>query len=623
MASSSSPINQVVHFGEFTADLQEGALFRNGAKLKLQGQPFEILAVLLEHPGRLVTREDLRRRLWPSDTFVDFEHGLNAAVNRLREVLGDSADQPRFIETIPRRGYKFIPAVDGPNSLPVKSRLRKSVSIGSLAVLALAASLIALNLSRLREHFFGSGRKPLQSIAVLPLGNLSNDPQQEYFADGMTEALITELGKISALRVISRQSMMQYKGTKKSAPQIAKELSVEAVVEGSVLRVGNRVRISAQLIQAAPERHLWANSYDRDLRDILALHREMAQAVAREIRASLTSGEHPLPTKTRQIIPAAYENYLHGIHVLWDEATSDSARRAIVYFRSALALDPSLAEAHCGLAYSYIGLGHLAALAPSEAFPAAKSAALTSQQLGHDDSCEHVALGDVYFLYEWNWPVAETEYRRAIELNSSDAHAHNAYATFLAATGRPDQAISQAEKTLQLAPVSSMEQTEVSGLYYIVRQYDLAARQALHVLETAPDFSLAHLYLGLVYEQRGDLDRAIPELNRAFHLAGPRQVFVARASALSGHSSDARSLLAELQRPAKGKYVDPWAVALVYASLDEKDLALKWLEKAYTGRDHDMVFLRIWPQFDSLRSDSRFQQILNRMKFPLSQPVTH
>src|SRR5207253_459808 len=297
--SSPQASGPTIRFGEFAVDLETRELFRNGSKIKLQGQPLEILAVLVQHPGRVVTRDDLRRRLWPSDTFVDFEHGLNAAVNRLREALGDSAEEPRLIETIPRRGYRFIAPLDEHPPVSAGSRVVKWVAIAGVATTVLLAAVVAFNVGSWRERLFGGERQAIRSLAVLPLADLSSGPEQEYFAEGMTEALITELGEISALRVISRQSMMQYKGTRKSAPQIAKELNVEAVIEGSLIRAGDRVRISVQLIQAVPERHLWANSYDRDLRDVLALHSEMAHAVASEVRAKLTQQERSLLAATR------------------------------------------------------------------------------------------------------------------------------------------------------------------------------------------------------------------------------------------------------------------------------------------------------------------------------------
>jgi TolB-like protein/DNA-binding winged helix-turn-helix (wHTH) protein/Flp pilus assembly protein TadD len=622
MASSSNPLNQVVHFGEFTVELQAGELFRDGSKVKLRGQPFEILVVLLEQPGQLVTREELRRRLWPSDTFVDFEHGLNAAVNRLREALSDSADQPRFIETIPRRGYRFIAPVDGIALVPAKPRAFRWVGIGVLAALGLLAATVALNIGGSRERIFGSHKTPIRSVAVLPLANLSSDPEQEYFAEGMTEALITELGKISALRVISRQSMMQYKGTKKSAPQIARELNVEAVVEGSVLRAADRVRISLQLIQAAPERHLWASSYDRDLRDVLALHSEMARTVAGQVRVKLRPEERALLAGAPPVNPEAYDSYLHGARLLSDESTADSARRAVPHFERAISLDTSSALPYCGLANAYLLRGHLAALGPREAFPVAKAAALKAQELDDNVACAHWALAEVHFLYDWDWAAAEKEYHRAIELNPGNAELYNGYAHFLKdqGRGRDDEAFAELRRALELDPTVTM--ARIGFFFYFARQYDEVIQRDLKFLEATPNFSLTHLSLGLAYEQKKDFSRAIPELKRAVELSGDKvfPAYLAHAYAVSGKAREAKRILEELKQPSGRSYVDPWAIALVYAGLGEKDRAMEWLEKAYRNRDHDMAYCKVWPQFDPLRSDPRFQDLLRRMNFPPDTP---
>ncbi len=533
---SEASFPRAVRFGVFEFDPRAGELRKQGMKLKLQGQPIEILALLLKRPGEVITREELQKKLWPSDTFVDFEHGLNAAVNRLREAFGDSAEEPRFIETVPRRGYRFVASLEGRASASARRRVSKWVAIGGVAAVALLAALVTLNVGGWRERFLGGSRKPIRSLAVLPLANLSSNSEQDYFVDGMTEALITELGKISALRVISRQSMMQYKGTKKSAREIARELSVEALVEGSAVREGDRVRVSVQLIGAVPERHLWANSYDRDLRDVLKLHSEIARAVAGEVRAKLTPQEHGLLASAQPVNSEAYENYLHGMHLLWDEVTADSARRAIPHFERAIGLEPSWAAPHCGLAYSYIGLGHLGALPPRDTFPVGKAAASKAQQLDDSAGCAHLALAQVYFLYDWTWPAAEKEYRRAIELSPGDAFAHFEFAHFLAATGKTDEAVAQAKRTLQ---------------------------------------------------RQGD---------------------------------EARRILQDLKQPSGKNYVDPWLIVLVYVGLGEKDQAMEWLEKAYQNRSHDIVFSKVWPQFDPLRSDPRFQDLLRRMNFPLNTP---
>jgi len=466
----------------------------------------------------------------------------------------------------------------------------------------------------MRDAVFGPPRRPISSIAVLPLANLSNDPQQEYFADGMTEALITELGKISALRVISRQSMMQYKGTKKSAPQIAKELNVEAIVEGSVVRSADRVRISAQLVQVSPERQLWANSYDRDLRDVLALHSEIAQTVAGQIRVKLTLKERALLASAPPVNPEAYESYLHGARLLSDERTADSAQRAILHFERAISLDPGSALPYCGVATCYLLRGHSAAIGPRDAFPFAKAAALKAQEMDDNVACAHMALVEVHFLYDWDWAAAEKEYHRAIELSPGTAEFHTRYALFLQNQGRDDEALTELKRALDIDPMQHL----VGAIFYAARQYNEAIRWNLKVLETTPNYSPAHLFLGLAYEQKKDFSRAIPELKKAVELSQDKvfPAFVAHAYAVSGKNHEARSLLEELKQPSGKSYVDPWAIALVYTGLGEKDQAMEWLEKAYQNRDHDIAWCKTWPHFDPLRSDPQFQNLLRRMNLP-------
>ena len=614
--SSSDPTSSIVRFGEFTVDLEAGELLRGGVKVKLQGQPFQILVTLLSRQGHIVSREELRRNLWAGDAFVDFEHGLNAAVKRLRDALDDSAETPRYIETLPRRGYRFIAPMDGRiHALaPSISHARTWTLVGSAAALTLLVAAAALNVGGMRDAVFGFTRRPISSIAVLPLANLSSDPQQEYFADGMTEALITELGKISALRVISRQSMMQYKGTKKSAPQIAKELNVEAIVEGSVVRSADRVRISAQLVQVSPERQLWANSYDRDLRDVLALHSEIAQTVAGQIRVKLTLKERALLASAPPVNPEAYESYLHGARLLSDERTADSAQRAILHFERAISLDPGSALPYCGVATCYLLRGHSAAIGPRDAFPFAKAAALKAQELDDNVACAHMALAEVHFLYDWDWAAAEKEYHRAIELSPGTAEFHTRYALFLQNQGRDDEALTELKRALDIDPMQHL----VGAIFYAARQYNEAIRWNLKVLETTPNYSPAHLFLGLAYEQKKDFSRAIPELKKAVELSQDKvfPAFVAHAYAVSGKNHEARSILEELKQPSDKSYVDPWAIALVYTGLGEKDRAMEWLENAYRNRDHDVAFCKTWPHFDPLRSDPRFQDLLRHMNLP-------
>ncbi|MEE8606139.1 MAG: winged helix-turn-helix domain-containing protein, partial [Nitrospiraceae bacterium] len=344
----------VARFEGFEADPRAGELRKQGRKIKLQEKPFQLLCTLLQHPGEVVTREELRERLWPADTFVVFDDNLNTAIKKLREALGDSADNPRFVETLPRHGYRFIYPVEERPAPPISpsppapaggtfARRALPVAGTALAVVALLAVLIGLNVAGLRERLLGeAGRGQITSIAVLPLENLSGDPEQEYFVDGMTETLITELSKIGALTVISRQSVMQFKGTKKSLPEIARELNVDAVVEGSALHIGERVRITVQLIEAATDRNLWAENYDRELIDVLALHSEVAQAIAQEIKIAVTPEEGARLATARPVNPEAHRLYLLG-RFYWNKRNEKAFGKALDYFEQAIATDPDYA----------------------------------------------------------------------------------------------------------------------------------------------------------------------------------------------------------------------------------------------------------------------------------------
>lgn len=585
-------------------------------KLKLQGQPIEILKLLLEHPGEVITREELQGKLWPADTYVDFEHSLNAAVKRLRDALDDSADTPRYIETLARRGYRFIYPVDGLETpaLPApSSRIGRWVWLGSLTALALMTALIALNVGGWRGPIFRGGTRPISSIAVLPLANLSGDPEQDYFAEGMTEALITELGKISALRVISRQSMMQYKGTKKSAPQIAQELNVEAVVEGSVLRAGDRVRISVQLIGAVPERHLWAESYDRELRDVLALHSEMARAVAGEVRAKLTPQERALLASARPVNPEAYAAYLRGRY-FWSRILVEGLEKALESFQRAIKDDPSYAPAHAGVAFCYARLGY--SRPPKEFFPKAKTAALKAMELDETLAEAHSALAEVKFLFDWDWPGAERDYKRALELNPNSVDAHWQYGLFLVRImGRSDEGIAEAQRAQQLDPLSLLTNAALASNYLRARRYDEAIAQYKKTLELDPNAWLARDSLAWCYTLKGMYSEALAEYKKLeeFPFDHARLAYL---YAVSGKRNEALKAVRELTRSSLRQYVDPFDVAIAYAGLGDKDRVFEWLEKAYGERSAAMPVLKAEPFFDSLHSDPRFQELLRRMNFP-------
>ena len=436
---------QVIRFGVFEVDLQAGDLRKSGVKVKLQEKPFQVLAMLLERPGEVITREELQQRLWP-DVNVDFEHSLSTAIKKLRDALDDSADTPRYIETKPGRGYRFIAPVEG-----MERRAWPRIQAFSLALVAaviLVAVLVGLNLGGLRDKLLGSPAPgEITSIAVLPLKNLSGDTEQEYFVDGMTEALITELSKIGALKVISRTSAMRYKETDKSLPEIARELNVDAVVEGPALHIGERVRITVQLIEAASDRNLWADNYDRELSDVLAMHSEVAQAIAREIKIAVTPGEETRLASARAVNPEAYAAYLKG-RFHWYKNTPEDVDTAMKYFQLAINKDPNYALAYTGIAYVWGSRVHFGFVRPRDTFPG-KAAALKALELDDTLSEAHEVFANDKFFSDWDWSAAEREYKRAIELNPNNPDARAFYSLFLTSMGRPQEALAEIQRCVE------------------------------------------------------------------------------------------------------------------------------------------------------------------------------
>jgi len=436
----------VLRFDGYELDVHAGELCKRGKKVRLHGQPVQVLAALLRRPGKLVTREELRQDIWQSDTFVDFDHSLHNAIARLREALGDSAKSPRYIETLPRRGYRFIGKVD-----PVETEASPRAPMS--------------------EPFSGAQR--IQSIAVLPLEDHSRDREHEYFADGMTEALITSLAKIKALRVISRTSAMTYRGARKPLPQIARELNVDSVIEGSVLRSDDRIRIAAQLIHASTDEHLWAESYERDFRDILSLQSEIARHVAEQVRIVLTPAERASLARSRRIDPESHELYLKARY-FWNKRTEDSVRQALVFFQRAIDKDPTSAQAYAGIAHSYNILGYYNAQPSKEAYPMAKAAALKALELDPSLAEPHAALGVVKRDFEWDWNGAETEFQCAIELNPGYVEAHHWRSTLLSMQGQLDKGLRDKQKALEMDPLSVVIKVDLGRMYYFARDYDAA-----------------------------------------------------------------------------------------------------------------------------------------------------
>jgi TolB-like protein/DNA-binding winged helix-turn-helix (wHTH) protein/Flp pilus assembly protein TadD len=673
----------VVRFGTYEVSFQSGEVRKAGLRIKMQQQPMKLLKILLEHPGEVVTREELRSQVWPNESFGDFDQALNIAIGKLRSALGDSAESPRFIETLPKRGYRFIadvsvvdvdtrpkrpgsahgdlpgpdrdspesdsPESDGPESespesesperesperktgsgqriqdarlilapvAPTRRLWPTSRVLAALAVVIIIISVAILAVWQFRSH--GLAPAGIRSLAVLPLDNLSGDASQNYFADGMTDELITDLAQISALRVISRTSVMVYKGARKPLPQIARELNVDAVVEGTVLRSGDQVRITAQLIEASSDKHLWSQSYEGELRDTLALQNRVAGAIADQIRINLTPREQAALKNVRAVNPEAYESYLKGRY-FWNKRTADGLKVALAYFNQAIEQDPKYAQAYSGLADTYALLGdwQYAVMTPKEAFPKAKAAAIRALELDSALGEAHNSLAFVLDGFDWDLDSGGKEFRRAIELSPGYATAHHWYAWHLSLLGRYDEAIAEMRKAESLDPLSLIINADLAELLVLAHSYDESIQQSRKTIEMDPNFALAHNQLGQAYLQKHMYDEAVAELKKAVQLSGGSPTFIAnlaRAYVASGNRSEAVRLLSDLKKRSNPGYSNASEIAMIYASLGDADQAMNWLDKGYEERFNPGVLLR--PGFDPLRSDPRFQDIVHRIGLP-------
>lgn len=629
----------VLRFAEFELDGAAGELRKRGVKIKLQEQPLQVLIMLLLRQGQVVTREELRHSLWPSDTFVDFDHSLNSAVMRLRETLGDSADAPRYIQTIPKRGYRFLTPVSAlpaePRPIPTEPLAPQPVQISSPAPVALRekpgyrrVGLLALVIAggliiAAAFIFFLSGNRdqPLrgatvQSLVVLPIENLTGDREQEYLADGITDELTANLAKIRSVRVISRTSAMSYKGTRKPLPQIARELNVDAVVEGTLRRSGNRIRITTELIQAATDRHLWVETYDTELADILSTEADVVRAVAKEIRVTLTPQEqHEI--EARGMNAEAYEAYLKGRYY-WNKRTAEGMTRAIDYFQQAIQKDPNSALAYAGLADSYDVLASaiVEAVPTKDASPKAKAAALRAVQLDDSLAEAHTSLATMNFNYDWNWPATEKELQRALEINPSYATAHQRKSLYLIAMGRSAESIAEMNRARELDPMSVSINFSLGWRLYFARRYDEAITQLRNTLEMDPDSVLAHVVLGDVYEAKHQFREALAELQSAAVISGNKPLVLGALGHVygsMGNRNEALRIIDQLQAESATVYVSPVHLAQVYAGLGDSASAMRWLERAYQDRSNDLVFLKVDPQFDTLRSEPKFTELLKRI----------
>lgn len=633
MDATESP--QTYRFGDFAFDPSSGELQRHGLKVRLQEQPFQVLMLLLARPGEVVTREQVRQALWPGDTFVDFDAGLNSAIKRLRDALGDSADQPRFVETIPRRGYRFVAPVEAPSvpapappvtevpatpaaatPVPAQPARRSRFAGATAASAALAVVVVVLAVGVTRDRWRGdrSGPVAITSIAVLPFENLSGDREQEYFVDGMTDAIITKLAQVRALRVISRTSITQYQRTDKLLPRIAEDLNVDAVVEGTVMRSGDRVRVTAQLIHAPTDRHLWARTYERELRDVLALQAELAGAITQAVQVKVQPEEQRQLAARGTVDPEAYDAYLKG-RFFWNKRSAQSIAKAIEYFQQAIDRDPTYAPAYSGLSDAYRWSG-VQRLPPREYMPKAEAAARKALALDETLAEAHSSLAGVLYRYHWDWEGAEREFQRSLELDPNYAEGHRAYAIYLLTVRRHEEAVTEARRARELSPLSPVINVELAAALLRVGRYDEAIQQVHKTLEIDPKFFPAHATLALAYEGQGDRPRAVAALEKALPPASrENNHWLGYLYALSGRRVEALAVAARLEKLSRERYVNPQSIAVVYVGLGDRDQAMAWLEKAYENRSFEVLGFS-GQVFDHLEGDPRFQDLLRRMRFP-------
>jgi TolB-like protein/DNA-binding winged helix-turn-helix (wHTH) protein len=661
-----------VRSGLFEIDFGSGEIHKNGRRLPLQEQPFRVLALLLEHPGEVVTREVLQARLWPADTYVGFDEGLNTAIRKLRVAFGDSADNPRFIETLPRRGYRFIAPTkeiqthrhadtiaevdadlptdfgnreaageaftvtgdaqvrNSPTVPAVVSRVRPMRR--NLLILAVLAAILILTAvfykTGMPTHSSSSlGGQQRVMLAILPFQNLSADPGEEYFSDGLTEETITDLGQFSpeTLGVIARTSAMAYKHTNKTVSQIGHELHVDYILEGSVRREGEKVRISAQLIRVNDQTHLWARNYDRALKDMIDVQNDLGEAIAEQVRANLTPQRRIERSETHAVNPEAYDLYLKGRYY-WNQRTPAGIKQSIAYFQQAVAKDPNFALGYVGLADAYNISNIVGVYSAKESFPQVKAAATKAIELDPFLAEAHAALGMEKSHYEFDFPGAEREFLRAIDLNPNSAYAHLFYSNcYLSPMGRMAEAIAENQKAIALDPLSPPINNFMGVTYMLAGDYEKSYQQFLNMIAMDPSFPLAHEYFSGLLEVMGKYPEAIEEHEKSRLLSGSSpEESAAEAAALlkafktGGEKGFWQYTLQLILKPLKQDgSADAGLLAMVYAMGGNKDKAFEWLDKAYEQRDGQVITLITSdPVWKNLRDDPRFLAFVRRLGLP-------
>ena len=640
MTSQPAGLEQSIPFGEdFELELRPRRLRRGNRVLKMERIPLEVLLLLLERPGEIITRDEIVARVWGPGVFLDTDNSIRGAIRKIRHVLKDDPEQPRFIQTITGRGYRFIaPVIDRAPELeqaavsappaeneiaidagaqPQPDHKPRVLNPARWVVVGLSAGLlfaIAIFYVTNRRGPISTTVPHIRSLAVLPLKNLSGDPGQEYLADAMTEELIGRLAAIHDLGVISRTSVMQFKDARQSVPEIAKALGVDAIVEGSVIRDGNRIRVHAQLIRATTDEHFWSETYDREFGDVLTLESDIAQSIAAKVEVTVTGQEHALLVSTRKVSPEAYESFLKGAYMNLN--TRAGMEQAVTLFQDAIKKDPTFAPAYVGLANAYGALGMVySGVPPEQTRPKAMSAVRKALELDPQLAPAHILLANIYEK-EWKWSEAGEEFKRALELAPNDAEASRQLAFWLICEGRTDEGLARSQRARELDPMDADGLVNDGFQLFLARHYDDAIEVLRSALAVHPDLAMAHWFMGYNLIAKGQPDRAIPELERAVVLSDRSPAVIGvliRAYAHAGRRADALALLEELKRRSKAGYIPAGAFINAYLGLQDNEQAFVWLERGYEEKSGIMPLLKVHPHFDPVRNDPRFADLLRRV----------
>ncbi len=635
MAPQPVKVQEPIRFGgDFELDLVARRLSRGNRVLKVERIPLEIMALLIEHWGETVPRDEIVARVWGKGAFLDTDNSIRGAIRKIRQVLKDDPEQPQFIQTVTGEGYRFIApllgaqeekgaasppgedvrVVKAPMQVERELRARIPRARGRLMLPVVAGvTLLAITYAVFWRRLTSPTAPKIRSVAVLPMKNLSGDSAQEYLADGMTEEIIGRLSGVHDLRIISRTSVMQLKNTKLSVPEIAKALNVDAVVEGSVIREGNRIRVHAQLIRGSTDEHFWSEEYDREMTNVLVLQSEVAQAIAERVEVTVTGEERARLVAARHVAPEVYESYLKGQFARGNNRAQ--TEKIIAYFEEAIRKDPTFAPAYVGLAEAYDHLGTVfVGVPPSETRPKEISAARKALELDPELAEAHVLLADMYQT-QWQWTEAEAEYKRALDLKPNDADAHLGLANWLMCQGRTEEALAWSRRARELDPLG-VSGVNLGWIMFHARRYSEAIRELRSEIEVHPDNATAHWFLGFVLIDNGQPEEAIPELEKTVSLMdrspGALGVLI-RAYARAGRRKDALRLLTELKRRRQSAYVPAGAFVNAYLGLGDNEQAFAWLEQAYEEKSNILQFLKVHPFFDPLRNDPRFTALIHRV----------